>query len=54
MRGCGPVADGLVRLDCHHLGSLYERGLITEEILFIRFSLDWLTDGSDVPICGAP
>ena len=43
--------NGLVRLDCHHLGSLYERGVITEEILFARFSLDWLTDGDDVPVC---
>ena len=43
--------NSLVRLDCHHVGSLYERGLVTEEILFARFSLDWLTDGQDTPSC---
>ena len=43
--------NSLVRLDCHHVGSLYERGLVTEEILFARFSLDWLTEGQDLPSC---
>jgi len=43
--------NSLVRLDCGHVGSLYERGLITEEIRFARFSMDWLTEGEDPGAC---
>lgn len=46
--------SAMVRLDCRHVGMLYEVGLVTEEIRFGRFSIDWLTEGADTPRCGGP
>jgi sialidase-1 len=40
----------LVRLDCRNVGILWERG-INQFISFTRFSIEWLTDGEDIPVC---
>lgn len=43
--------SSLVKLDCRHVGVLFEQGLASEHMIFARFSLNWLTDNADIPSC---